>query len=137
MALNNKRILSGAKKSSGHVGVQESSGSILDLHPKFSLEFLRKPYCLSDCSKEEQAAFAQRLHELSQLPWKEIFRCDKHKQGCEDLTDAKFSIGKPDLLEGKKIIAFRFKGKAPMVGYREREIFYVIWLDRNFTLYNH
>jgi len=35
-------------------------------------------------------------------------------------------------------IAFRFHDRAPMVGYRSTDgIFYIIWFDRNFTLYTH
>jgi hypothetical protein len=36
-----------------------------------------------------------------------------------------------------KFIAIRFDGKRPMVGVRIKNIFYVIWLDRDFTLYAH
>jgi hypothetical protein len=31
-------------------------------------------------------------------------------------------------------IAFRFYGKAPMVGYRKDLIFHILWIDRTFTL---
>jgi hypothetical protein len=34
-------------------------------------------------------------------------------------------------------LAFRFCGKAPMIGYRENEIFHIIWLDPKFKAYNH
>jgi hypothetical protein len=27
--------------------------------------------------------------------------------------------------------------RAPMVGYRVQAIFYILWLDRDFTLYDH
>jgi len=36
----------------------------------------------------------------------------------------------------QRFIAFRFSGRAPMVGYRVQAIFYLLWLDRNFTLYD-
>ena len=34
-------------------------------------------------------------------------------------------------------LAFRFSGRKAMVGYRQEHIFYVMWLDRDFTLYDH
>jgi hypothetical protein len=37
----------------------------------------------------------------------------------------------------QRFIAFRFFGKAPMVGYRVQAIFYLLWLDCSFTLYEH
>lgn len=35
------------------------------------------------------------------------------------------------------LLAFRFSGKKPMVGYRIRNIFYVLWFDAAFELYDH
>ena len=44
----------------------------------------------------------------------------------------------PHLTEDvQRLIAFRFAGNAPMVGYRVQAIFYILWLDRDFTLYDH
>ena len=37
----------------------------------------------------------------------------------------------------QRFIAFRFVGQAPMVGYRVQAVFYILWLDRTFTLYEH
>lgn len=35
-------------------------------------------------------------------------------------------------------IVFRFQGKKPMVGFRDAYgVFHILWLDRNFTLYDH
>jgi hypothetical protein len=39
--------------------------------------------------------------------------------------------------EEVNLIAFRFDGKKPMVGYRDGVTFYVLFLDRSFTLYDH
>ncbi len=39
--------------------------------------------------------------------------------------------------EEVNLIAFRFCGKAPVVGFRARRIFHVLWLDRAFKLYDH
>lgn len=39
--------------------------------------------------------------------------------------------------EDVNLIAFRFSGKAPMVGYRDGQVFHVLWLDHDFSLYDH
>ncbi|MEG4867017.1 MULTISPECIES: hypothetical protein [Microcoleaceae] len=39
------------------------------------------------------------------------------------------------LQDDVNFIAFRFGGMAPMVGYRDGAVLYIIWLDRDFTLY--
>jgi hypothetical protein len=106
--------------------------------PTFSLRYLNKDYCLSKCTKEEKAAFADKLHKLSQLSWQEIMQADRHGLGFEKIAHSAIKTSIPAHLgEDVNIIAFRFAGKAPMVGYRDQATFYVIWLDRDFTLYRH
>lgn len=113
--------------------------STQQMRPKFCLEHLRKAYCLSNCTPEEKAAFADRIYELSQLSWQQIMQSHRHGQGSETLPrDAIKGDKIPDVItEDVTIIAFRFNGKAPMVGFRSGEVFHVVWLDRSFTLYKH
>lgn len=108
------------------------------MRPKFSFEHLQKSHCLSNCERDEKAALADRLHELSQLTWQQVMQADRHGQGCETIkrTSIKTAIP-PCITEDSNILAFRFCGKAPMVGFRREEVFYLVWLDRDFSLYNH
>jgi len=107
--------------------------------PTFSLRYLDKGYCLSKCEQEEKAAFADTLHKLSQLTWQQINQAPRHGLGFEKLAGDSIKGTIPPHLRGQDVnfIAFRFHGQAPMVGYRDQSVFYVIWLDRAFTLYNH
>lgn len=106
--------------------------------PIFSLRYLNRDYHLSQCTKDEKAAFADTLAKLSQLTWSKIKSQSRHGLGFEKISrDAIRSSIPSHLTEEVDFIAFRFFGKAPMVGYRERAVFYVIWLDRDFTLYPH
>jgi len=108
------------------------------MRPKFSFEHLRNGYCILDCTAEQKAAFADRLRELSQLTWQQIQNSPRHGQGCEIIDRS--SIREPipaNITDDVKIIAFRCIGKAPMVGYRADEVFFVVWIDRCFSLYNH
>jgi len=108
------------------------------MRPKFSLEYLQKGYCLSDCTKDEKAAFADRLHELSQLTWQQIQQAGRHKQGFEKIPSESIKSGIPPCITDDVVImAFRFCGLAPMVGFRRDEVFFAVWLDRDFTLYDH
>ena len=43
----------------------------------------------------------------------------------------------PNVTEDVTLLVFRFSGRKPMVGYRVKEAFYVLALDRDFTLYDH
>lgn len=108
------------------------------LPPIFSLCHLDGDYCLTKCEKDDQAAFALKIHKLSKLTWSQIQSEHRHKLGYEKIPRHSLKASIPRFItEDVNLIAFRFSGKKPMVGYREKTIFYVIWLDRNFTLYDH
>jgi len=108
-------------------------------HPIFCLKYLdRNYYSLSACTKEEKAAFADTLDRLSQLTWAEITKSPRHGLGYEKIARSSLRAPIPKHIEEDVIfIAFRFYGKAPMVGYREGMIFHILWIDRDFTLYHH
>jgi hypothetical protein len=108
-------------------------------HPIFCLKYLdRKYYSLSVCTKEEKAAFADTLDRLSQLTWAEISKSSRHGLGYEKIAQNSIRATIPRHIKDDIIfMAFRFYGKAPMVGYREDIIFHILWIDRDFTLYQH
>jgi len=72
------------------------------------------------------------------MSWAQINQAPRHGLGYEKIshTSIKAAIP-PHITEDVNFLAFRFSGKAPMVGYRKQEVFYIVWLDRNFTLYDH
>jgi hypothetical protein len=106
--------------------------------PVFSLRYLEGEYCITKCEKDDQAAFALKLLRLSKLTWSQIQSQDRHKLGYEKIARDAIKESIPKFItEDVNFIAFRFSGMKPMVGYRDGAIFYVIWLDRNFTLYDH
>jgi hypothetical protein len=111
----------------------------IDLYPKFSLQFLQKQskYCLSCCQVRQKAAFADRIKELSSLTWRQIISAPIHGQGFEKINIQSFTITVPDDFKHKNIIAFRFSGIHPMVGFRDHDTFYILWFDHNMTLYRH
>jgi hypothetical protein len=106
--------------------------------PLFSLRYMDKDYSLEKCTKDEKAAFADTLYRLSQLTWSEIKRSPRHGLGYEKIDRNAIRGSIPNILKQDALfIAFRFCGMAPMVGYRDRSVFYIIWLDRDFSLYPH
>ncbi|AMY67143.1 hypothetical protein EKN93_05970 [Enterobacter asburiae] len=75
---------------------------------------------------------------MSQLSLADIRQQDRHKLGYEKISRSSFKAAIPaNVTEDVELMAFRFCSKAPMVGYKRNATFYVIWLDRSFTLYNH
>lgn len=127
-------------KSGKNIAASEQTRAISTKQQKpiFSLYYLEKSHCLSNCTKEEKSAFADTLHKLSQLTWNEIISSPRHGVGYEKIArNAICQPIPPHIKTDINLIAFRFCAKAPMVGYREENIFHIIWLDRTFTLYDH
>jgi hypothetical protein len=106
--------------------------------PVFSLRYIHKDFSLLSCVKDEKASFADTLFNLSQLTWRELILDHKHGLGCEKIPRYQIqSNPSAEIKDDVNFLAFRFYKKAPMVGYRDGDVFYIIWLDREFKLYEH
>jgi len=108
--------------------------------PLFSLRYLdRGRYGLTVCQQRERAVFADTLDRLSQRSWSELRLSPRHGLGYEQIPRHAIRVPLPSHLteDVQRFIAFRCAGNAPMVGYRVQTIFYLLWLDRDFTLYDH
>lgn len=113
-------------------------GSTNDQKPIFSFHHHGKAYCIQDCLQDEQAAFAEKLYQLSQFTWDEIIKMPREANGYELMPKASLPKAPTSITdEFDKFLVFRFFGRGRIAGYRNREIFHVIWIDCNFTLYNH
>lgn len=106
--------------------------------PIFCLHYLCGQYCLTKCDKDHQSAFARWQHTLSQLTWQQIEIQRRHGQGYERLPREILKASIPShVTEDVNLIAFRYLGKNPVVGYRDGRTFHVLFLDRDFSLYDH
>lgn len=111
-----------------------------DNPPIFSLEKLQTgKYCLSSLDQENQAKFADAIFRRKSLTWNQIKRCDRHKLGTEKIprNQIKASIPKFITADFEEFLVFRYNGSKPMVGYRQRDIFFVLWFDYDLSLYDH
>ena len=109
--------------------------------PSFNLQYLHADYSLRSCTREEKAAFADTLAKLGQMTWQQIMQSPRHGRGFEflNVTTLKGAHIPPNVTEEVRLMAFRFHTKKPMVGYRGKDgvTFYILFLDRDFTLYSH
>ncbi|MBF0035774.1 hypothetical protein HAX39_24755 [Citrobacter freundii] len=134
------RLKQRERDSSATVGLSpEDEAKNIDRNPpEFSFRYLQKGFCVDCCEQKEKAALADKLFRLSQLTWAQIRQQDRHKLGYEKIARNVIKSAIPThVTEDVELIAFRFCGMAPMVGYKRNATFYVLWLDRVFTLYNH
>jgi hypothetical protein len=126
------------KKPTQNIPFPNNIGSTDKDKPIFSFHLLQKGYCITDCEKEEKASLADCLRKLSNFCWLELKNDKRHGLGCEKMDRCRIKASIPETLpKNITFLVFRFHGKAPMVGYREDKVFHILWLDRNFSLYDH
>ena len=107
--------------------------------PVFCLRHVDKAYCITSCSGEHQASFIVAMKTLAQMTWRQILlTTKKSKLGSETLRQSAIDRPIPShLTPDQSLIAIRFWDKGRMVGYRERDIFRIIWFDCDYSLYDH
>jgi len=108
-------------------------------YPAFSLRYVANgDFSIAKCQKKQKAALTTTMSKLSQMTWAQIDSCGRHESGYERISHDQIRAQIPDhVTEDVNLVSFRFCGKAPMVGYRDEEVFFILWLDPNFKLYDH
>lgn len=133
------KIKKGKAKQGKMVTVQEPPN--YNKQPvKFSLEKIQTgKYCFSRLDQENKASFAESIYRRKNLTWNEIFTIGRHSLGTEKMPVDSIRCNKPAFItqDVDDYMVFRYKGNNPMVGYREKDIFYVLWFDHDLTLYDH
>lgn len=133
--ISKKKLKSGKRVPSKPVPEQRNFDG---KNPIFSLRHLNSGYCISKCDKKDRLSFVDKIRVISQLSWAQIKSTHRHATGFEKLPRNTFKIGIPThITEDQTLIAFRFSGKKPMIGYRDRDIFHIIWFDNDFSVYDH
>lgn len=120
-------------------GKNDGSGpSSLD-YPIFCFKYLQKGYDFDPLEDEYICAFTKQLHRLSQLTWQIIQTSPRHGLGSEKIVKDSIKANIPPFLsEDVTLLAFRYIGKLPFVGYRNEAILHILWIEKQFgELYNH
>lgn len=97
-------------------------------------------YCFSELSQEDQCNLINSIFKRRDLPWNEIEQGGRHQLGAEKIPCDQIKKMKPRFIKDdtKKYLVLRFSpDRKAMVGYRIKDVFYVLWLDKDFTLYKH
>lgn len=107
-------------------------------HPVFCLKYLVKDHHLDKCEQNEKIDLIDKMQMLSQMTWQQIQVANRHKLGSEKIERQSLKFSMPSFFnEDATILALRFSGMKAMIGIRNRFIFHIICLDRNFTAYSH
>ena len=92
---------------------------------------------LSD--KDKQAQLALTLHRCAQMRWIDIHQAGRKGAGTEWIPKAQIRAPvPPKFSDQERFMAFRYMGKLPMLGVRVREVFHLLWVERQFgDVYDH
>jgi hypothetical protein len=130
-----KKIQVAEPVQTGRIERQESTEH---LPPLFSLQHLQSSYGIDACEKNDQAAFAERICKLGQLSWQTIHQAHKHSVGCETIKPNSIKPPKPDCIGDRAILALRYSGNKPMVGFKDGRVLNILWIERQFgDVYDH
>jgi hypothetical protein len=128
------------KSKRGRIPTPEAPQDYDQKPPLFSLERVQEgEHGYSALTTAEKAAFADSIYKRSGLKWIDLRRCDRHKLGTELIPRGQITAPIPAFIteDQDSFMVMRFSGKKPIIGFRERNIFYIIWFDRNFKVYPH
>lgn len=108
-------------------------------YPIFCLKNIHPDYSLEKCSKDEKAALMEALYIRSQLTWNQLRLADRHGLGSEKIAinGIKPRIPKSVTGEVKDLLAFRYFDLKPFVGYQNKFIFHILFIDSGRNLYDH
>lgn len=122
--------------SKGRLVAEREEGASTDtLPPLFSLSHIEKGFCVKNCDKDEQAAVALALRDISALTWGGLKQAPRKGIGYENIYAIRKSI--PAIAVSRQLIAFRVGELFRLVGFRERQTFFVLWIDPKGQVYKH
>jgi hypothetical protein len=126
-------------KENGINNLQEKPYSFESKYPVFCFRHLHKDYHIDQCNEKEKKQFMDQIIQISSTSWEKIQLAPKHGIGSEkiNIKAIKSTIPTTFTIDVEHLLAFRFDGMKSFVGYRERFIFHIFFIDRDFTLYSH
>lgn len=108
-------------------------------YPSFSFRYCCvNRYHVDHCDDPDKIALIRRIAKLSTMQWNQILLADRHGLGSEKIEQDIIRAQLPGhITKDTTLLALRFSNMKPMVGYRDGGIFYILFLDHDFSLYPH
>lgn len=139
--MGKKKRIAEPKAKKGNRFSAEQPQSYDDKHLAFSLNRVQcnSGFCYSDLENECKQAFADAIFKRKDITWKDLRSLPRHGLGSEKINTNSIKAPLPHFIteDQETLLAFRYNGKKAMVGYRVRDIFFVLWFDPQFQLYEH
>jgi hypothetical protein len=107
-------------------------------YPVFCLRNLQAGYDIDDLQADDQRHFIKRLRHLSKMEWSAVMSAPRHGAGKENISRAALRVAVPPSIDRDAVLwALRYSQRKAMVGWRKGDVFHVIWIDHNFSVYKH
>ncbi len=131
------RLKSRKPPSQPHVAAREPiARSTNDQPPCFTFCYLAPDFRVSDCEHSDKGAFADRLQELGQLTWGQITQAPRQGMGTETIPQDRIIPAIPrHITPDIRLLSWRFGRGARIIGYRDEQVFHVVWIDPNHRAY--
>ena len=95
-------------------------------------------YSVGCCQDRDLAALLKKIFDLRSTVWRDLKQAPRHGIGTEKIDTAAINPPLPRALpEDAILLAMRFSGRKPVVGYREGRYFHLLYIDHNFSVYDH
>lgn len=108
-------------------------------HPVFCFRYTHRKYCVEVLPIEERAELITRIEQISKLTWTEIQLTQKHGFGSEKIKRGSIKPDIPSFVtpDVNHLIAIRYSGFKPIVGFRNKFIFHLLFIDHDYSVYDH
>ena len=106
----------------------------------FSLKYLQAGnFCFSKLDMNGKAGFSKAIFRRKDFTWTQLFQESRQSLGAEKLAITAIKSSRPPHItpEMNSYYGFRYNDKLRMVGYHEDSVFYILWFDIAYRLYDH
>jgi hypothetical protein len=92
--------------------------------------------CCQDC---DQLHLARRIFMLSRIPWQTIKLAPSGGFGTKKIERTSIRRAVPSSVtdDVQFFYSLHYIGKKRFIGYRVGQVFYILWIDHNFSVYDH
>ncbi len=128
-----------------HSGQQEVLRSVSEPpdHNKSSVKYcfscMRSGFSVSDLQTDAKEAFLQTIERRGNLTWEQVLLDGKHGLGTEQMPSSSIIPSLPPGWDkSSDYTVLRYFGNLPMVGWRDRDVFHIVWVEANYgDVYDH
>jgi hypothetical protein len=118
-------------------GRQPHGVSTNERNPLFDLSRTVEGFAVGDCTRDEKAAFADRLQHLARMTWTQILMAGRTGAGSETIAQASLNVPIPGFVTpDRRLLTLRFGDAARIIGFREDAVLHIIWIDPHHRAYD-